>query len=78
LKLKDGSVVELGEAKTQKALQYSGTQGLDSLSEHLFKFQEMQHKPPHGVEGVVVTTGSQDALSKVGRIFSSLFWLPPF
>mmetsp|Transcript_20822 Transcript_20822/g.58684 ORF Transcript_20822/g.58684 Transcript_20822/m.58684 type:complete len:475 (-) Transcript_20822:135-1559(-) len=67
LTLRTGEVLQLGERATAQALQYSPTAGSPELIRHLVELQMKEHRPPAATAQdlrVLVTTGSQDALSK--------------
>lgn len=53
----------LGERETVEALQYSPTCGLPVLVNELVALQEREHSPVNPFK-VMVSTGSQDALTK--------------
>ncbi len=61
--LKDGTRCRLGERETVEALQYSPTCGLPVLVNELVALQEREHSPVNPFK-VMVSTGSQDALTK--------------
>lgn len=70
-KLRDGSKLILNEEKLNVALQYGPTQGQADLIKWLKDLQNILHKPPTlgaspeaGGLDLIVTTGSQDGLSK--------------
>ena len=63
----DSTTIALSDAALRAALQYSGTAGLDPLLKKLRDLQAREHRPLDAEhDQLLVTTGSQDALSKVG------------
>lgn len=69
VELEDGSTFSIQDSKIQEALQYSATNGLPSLMSHLDTLMKAFHNESGSFETVprssMVSTGSQDALSKV-------------
>ncbi|XP_066488997.1 kynurenine/alpha-aminoadipate aminotransferase, mitochondrial-like [Tiliqua scincoides] len=68
----DGTTIEIGESMMKRALQYSKAEGVDELLSWVEDLQLKLHNPPtakyapeKGQMKVVITSGSQDALSKV-------------
>ncbi|KAJ3051355.1 hypothetical protein HK102_012081, partial [Quaeritorhiza haematococci] len=62
--LKNGDIVEVGEADMKKALQYSATNGLPEFVDWLRILQTSEHKPPYTSFDICVGNGSQDVLTK--------------
>lgn len=64
LHLRDGTDVELENMDMNIALQYSNTEGIKSMLDWVMEHQRLKH----GLRGddwdVIITTGSQDAMSK--------------
>eukprot|EP00516_Mucochytrium_quahogii_P007221 CAMPEP_0203756388 /NCGR_PEP_ID=MMETSP0098-20131031/9690_1 /ASSEMBLY_ACC=CAM_ASM_000208 /TAXON_ID=96639 /ORGANISM=" , Strain NY0313808BC1" /LENGTH=423 /DNA_ID=CAMNT_0050648261 /DNA_START=95 /DNA_END=1366 /DNA_ORIENTATION=+ len=68
IELKDGSQVSV--ANVDQALQYSGSNGISQFVEYLDELQRTVHKHPHAEEqSILVSTGSQDALTKTFDLF---------
>jgi kynurenine/2-aminoadipate aminotransferase len=65
-RMKDGSTLELNRHDMELALQYSPSEGIPLFHNWLLEHQKMRHRIDglHHEYGVVVTTGSQDALTK--------------
>ncbi|KAJ3316803.1 hypothetical protein HDU76_001541 [Blyttiomyces sp. JEL0837] len=63
-KLRSGEVVEINEADTAKALQYSATNGLPDLVNWLKSLQISEHAPPQQDFDICIGNGSQDVLTK--------------
>ncbi|GAB1606309.1 kynurenine/alpha-aminoadipate aminotransferase, mitochondrial-like isoform X1 [Argonauta hians] len=69
--LRDGTVLSVNEADMARALQYSSTEGLPELRKWVDMLQEDIHGLPqyHCADGrktkTIITSGSQDGLSKV-------------
>lgn len=52
-----------------KALQYGTTEGLDELREELIKFMREHGVRVRGLDNIMITSGSQQAIDILGRIF---------
>jgi len=71
ISLRNGSELKITQASMEKALQYGPTAGFPPLVSQLKDFQQRLHSPPmwgrkpeEGGTDLIITTGSQDALSK--------------
>uniref|UniRef100_A0A6B2LDW0 Aminotransferase class I/classII large domain-containing protein n=1 Tax=Arcella intermedia TaxID=1963864 RepID=A0A6B2LDW0_9EUKA len=64
-----GETLKISGDRLKEALQYSGTYGLEDLISLLKEHQIRVHQPPNVDWNILITTGSQDALSKA---FSTL------
>eukprot|EP01125_Pyxidicula_operculata_P009481 TRINITY_DN3121_c0_g1_i1.p1 TRINITY_DN3121_c0_g1~~TRINITY_DN3121_c0_g1_i1.p1 ORF type:complete len:391 (+),score=56.55 TRINITY_DN3121_c0_g1_i1:238-1410(+) len=64
VKLKDGSSIKLSDDTLKQALQYSSSYGMDPLVAQLKSHIDRVHKPAYKDWNVMVTVGSQDALTK--------------
>ncbi|XP_029430992.1 kynurenine/alpha-aminoadipate aminotransferase, mitochondrial isoform X2 [Rhinatrema bivittatum] len=72
IRVRDGTTITIGEDMMKQALQYSSSLGIPDLVSWLKNLQKSLHNPPtanyspeKGQMDLCVTTGSQEALSKV-------------
>jgi kynurenine/2-aminoadipate aminotransferase len=64
MKMKDGTVIDISAEQLSGALQYGPTDGLPELVQWVKNHQQAKHNPQVKEWNVLITTGSQDALSK--------------
>lgn len=63
------SMNRIAEKFGAKIYQYSTTNGLDSLREYIVERYKKVHKMNITIDNVIITTGSQQALDLIGKVF---------
>jgi DNA-binding transcriptional MocR family regulator len=67
----DGLSLQLTPSELQESLQYSPTSGLPALVGQLTQLQQREHKPLYKDWSLVITSGSQDALTRAIEMLCS-------